>query len=64
MTLGLVRLAMVGLTFWLFLGVLPNITIASITIYLHRHQAHRSLESASRCPAIFSASGCGLPPAW
>ncbi|MEY3201502.1 MAG: hypothetical protein RIR70_1052 [Pseudomonadota bacterium] len=35
------------LSFWSWLGVmlvLTHITIASVTIFLHRHQAHRSLE--------------------
>ncbi|HKX53343.1 MAG TPA: fatty acid desaturase, partial [Nitrosospira sp.] len=42
MTLGLI-----DLPWWGYIAVilgLTHITIASITIYLHRHQAHRSLD--------------------
>ena len=43
--------------------VLTHITIAAVTIYLHRSQAHRALDLH---PAIahFFRSGCGSPPAW
>jgi stearoyl-CoA desaturase (delta-9 desaturase) len=37
---------------------LTHVTIASVTIYLHRHQAHRALE-LHPVSAISSASGCG-----
>jgi len=42
MTLGLIDLPWWG--YILVILGLTHITIASITIYLHRHQAHRSLE--------------------
>lgn len=38
--------------------VFTHITIASITIFLHRYQAHRSLEY-TLYPVIFFVSGCG-----
>jgi len=43
--------------FFVILG-LTHITIASVTIFLHRHQAHRALDLH---PSVshFSASGCG-----
>ena len=47
---GLVRFldqGLTGATWWqaiLVALVLAHVTIASVTIYLHRHQAHRSLD--------------------
>jgi stearoyl-CoA desaturase (delta-9 desaturase) len=38
--------------------VVTHITIASVTIYLHRCQAHRALD-LHPIPAISSVSGCG-----
>ncbi len=38
---------------------LTHVTIASVTIFLHRHQAHRALELHPAVIAISSASGCG-----
>ena len=38
---------LIGLSGWevvLYTLVVTHITIASVTIYLHRHQAHRALE--------------------
>lgn len=38
---------LLGLSFWGYLGftlVLTHLTIISVTVYLHRHQAHRALE--------------------
>ena len=39
--------------------VLTHITIASVTIFLHRSQAHRGARPASGRVATSSASGCG-----
>ena len=44
--------------------VLTHITIASVTIFLHRSQAHRGARPAPGRRRISSASGCGSPPAW
>ena len=38
---------------------LTHVTIAAVTIYLHRCQAHRALELHPVGRAIFSASGSG-----
>ena len=49
------------LTWWqLILAalVLTHITIASVTIFLHRSQAHRAMD-LHPAAAIFSASGSG-----
>ena len=38
---------LVGLTAWqvvIYTLIVTHITIAAVTIYLHRHQAHRALE--------------------
>jgi hypothetical protein len=37
---------------------LTHVTIVSVTVFLHRHQAHRALE-LHPLPSHFSASGCG-----
>ena len=42
--------------------VLTHVTIASVTIYLHRSQAHRGLDRTPQS-AISSGSGSGLRPA-
>lgn len=50
-----------GLSAWATVGVtliLTHITIASVTIFLHRHQAHRALELHAILRTS-SASGCG-----
>jgi stearoyl-CoA desaturase (delta-9 desaturase) len=52
---------LIGLSGWqmvVYTLIVTHITIASVTIYLHRHQAHRALE-LHPIPAISSASGCG-----
>ena len=41
------QFGLLGLSFWGLAGatvILTQITIASVTIYLHRHQAHRALD--------------------
>ena len=43
--------------------VLTHITIASVTIYLHRHQAHRALELHPAVAHFFRFCS-GSPPAW
>lgn len=35
-----------------------HVTIVAVTVYLHRHQAHRALSLHPSSP-ISSASGCG-----
>lgn len=40
-----------------------HITIAAVTIFLHRAQAHRSVEPGGGARISF-ASGCGWAPAW
>ena len=62
MQLQSARSALVGLVL-VALG-LTHITIAAVTIFLHRHQAHRALDLHPAASAISSASGCGSPPAW
>ena len=50
-----------GLGWWAMLAVLlvfTQITIFSVTLYLHRSQAHRGSTSTRRWPTC-SASGCG-----
>jgi len=45
--LGFMSTGLVGLSAWevvIYTLVVTHITIASVTIYLHRHQAHRALE--------------------
>ena len=37
---------------------LTHITMISVTVFLHRHQAHRALD-LHPLPRIFSGSGCG-----
>ncbi len=49
------------LSVWVYLGViffLTHITITSVTIYLHRAQAHRAIELNSIASHFFG-SGCG-----
>lgn len=41
-----------------FTLVVTHITIAAVTIYLHRCQAHRALDLHA-IPSHFSVSGCG-----
>jgi stearoyl-CoA desaturase (Delta-9 desaturase) len=46
-TLGFLDTGIAGFSGWqvfLYTAIVTHITIASVTIYLHRHQAHRALE--------------------
>jgi len=49
--------------YFVFALVTTHVTIACVTIFLHRSQAHRALDLH---PAIshFFGSGSGLQPAW
>ena len=38
--------------------LLTHVSIAAVTIFLHRYQAHRALE-LGQVASHFSASGCG-----
>jgi stearoyl-CoA desaturase (delta-9 desaturase) len=52
---------LVHTTWWQLVAltlVMTHITIASVTIFLHRSQAHRALELHA-IPRTSSASGCG-----
>jgi stearoyl-CoA desaturase (delta-9 desaturase) len=55
-----------NLSWWqvvLYTLVTTHITIAAVTIFLHRTQAHRAMDlHPSRRTS--SASGCGWAPAW
>ena len=42
-----------GWGMFLYLMIMTHITIASVTIFLHRHQAHRALD-LSLCSTFFS----------
>ncbi len=44
--------------------VTTHITIAAVTIFLHRAQAHRALDLHADSRRTSSASGSGSPPAW
>jgi stearoyl-CoA desaturase (delta-9 desaturase) len=50
------RLALVGLRVTTL--ALTHVTIAAVTIFLHRHQAHRALD-LHPLAHIFFACGCG-----
>jgi len=45
-----------------FTLAVTHVTIAAVTIYLHRSQAHRGVDLIRWSP-ISSASGCGSRPA-
>lgn len=54
------------LSWWqllLYALVTTHVTIAGVTIFLHRCQAHRSLDLGP-VPSHSSGSGCGWARAW
>jgi hypothetical protein len=48
----------------LFTLVTTHITIAAVTIFLHRAQGAPRTRPRARSPRTSSAPGCGSPPAW
>jgi len=57
---------LLNFTWWqivLFTLATTHVTIAAVTLYLHRVQAHRALESAL-LSRISSAFGFGSIPGW
>ena len=65
-TLAWLSLGLWDLAWWqivLYTLVTTHTTIASVTIFLHRHQAHRALDLHA-VPSHFFASGCGWARVW
>jgi hypothetical protein len=63
---GLMANGLWDLSWWqllLYTLITTHFTIAGVTIYLHRSQAHRALDLGP-IPRISSASGSGWARAW
>jgi stearoyl-CoA desaturase (delta-9 desaturase) len=65
--LGFVARGLMPVPWWAYVVLalaFTHVTIACVTIFLHRSQAHRALDLAPGRQPTSSASGSGSPPEW